>query len=90
MTNRFLGRKWHVKPRIFIMLLLLMVIVFTGVFVAFNLFINSYIRANVEEQLNGLVKNSSVPDDRPREHPPEAFYIPDLSGQQKKSDWGPR
>jgi two-component system sensor histidine kinase CssS len=83
MTNRFLGRKWHVKPRIFIMLLLLMVIVFTGVFVAFNLFINSYIRANVEEQLNGLVKNSSVPDDRPREHPPEAFYIPDLSGQQR-------
>lgn len=65
------------------MLLLLMAIVFTSVFVAFNLFINSYIRTNVEGQLDGLVKNVRMVDDKPRDKPPDAPYMPDLSGQQK-------
>lgn len=83
MANHFLGRKWHIKPRIFVMLLFLLAIVFTSVFVAFNLFISSYIRTNVQEQLDGLVKNFGMVDDRPREKPPGDPYMPDLSGQQK-------
>lgn len=83
MTNSFLGRKWNIKPRIFIMLLLLLAIVFTSVFVAFNLFINNYIRTNVQTQLDDLIKNFGVRDDKPREKPPNDFYMPDVSGQQK-------
>ena len=83
MTNYFLGRKWNVKPRIFMMLLLLMTLIFASIFVAFNLFINGYIRANVEEQLNGLVQNINVFDERPKDNPPDSPYIPDLSGQEK-------
>ncbi len=83
MANHFLGRRWHIKPRIFIMLLLLLAIVFTSVFVAFNLFISGYIRTNVQEQLDGLVKNFGMYEDKPRDKPPGDPYMPDLSGQQK-------
>ena len=64
------------------MLLLLLAIVFTGVFVAFNLFIHGYIRTNVEGQLDGLVKSVGMMNDRPRDRPPGDPYMPDLSGQQ--------
>ncbi len=83
MSNSFLGRKWHIKPRIFIMLLLLLLIVFASIFVAFNLFISGYIRTNVQEQLDGLVKNFGFYDDKPRDKPMGDPYIPDLSGQKK-------
>lgn len=66
------------------MLLLLLIIVFTSVFVALNLFIRSYIRTNVETQLDELVKNFGMHDDKPRDKPPAGgFYMPDISGQQK-------
>ena len=83
MTNIFLDRKWHIKPRIFVMLLILMAIVFTSVFVALNLFISNYIRTNVEAQLDELVRNFGMHDERPRDKPPDEFYMPDISGQQK-------
>ena len=83
MANYFLGRKWHVRSRIFIMLLLLMALVFTSIFVAFNLFIHNYIRTNVEEQLNTLVSDTEAFDDRPWDKPPMAPSVPDLSEQQR-------
>ncbi len=89
MADRFLGRKWHIRPRIFMMLLLLLAIVFISVFVAFNLFIRSYIRTNVQAQLDGLVQNFGVRDQRPPDKPPDDPYMPDLSGQQK-NPLGPR
>ncbi len=90
MSNHFLGRKWHIKPRIFIMLLFLLALVFTSVFVSFNLFINNYILSNVQTQLDGLVKNFGMYDDKPPDKPPGDFYMPDLSGQQKNriGAWG--
>ena len=65
------------------MLLILMAIVFTSVFVALNLFISNYIRTNVEAQLDELVRNFGMHDERPRDKPPDEFYMPDISGQQK-------
>ncbi len=82
MANHFLGRKWHIKPRIFMMLLLLLAIVFASVFVAFNLFIHGYIRTNVGGQLDELIKSTMMADERPGDKPPGGSYMPDLSGQK--------
>ncbi|NLC40487.1 MAG: cell wall metabolism sensor histidine kinase WalK [Clostridiaceae bacterium] len=60
-----------------------MAIIFASVFVAFNLFIKSYIRTNVEEQLNGLVQNIDKLDDRPKDEPPGLPHMPDLSDQKR-------
>ncbi len=72
------------------MLLLLLAIVFASVFIAFNLFINIYIRSSVEMQLDGLVKGFGMSPPGPAAPPegspagPEGgFQVPDLSGQQR-------
>ncbi len=83
MDNSFLGRKWHIRPRIFVMLLLLLIVIFISVFVACNLFINNYIRTNVQMQLDNLVKNNGMHDDKPRDKPPDSIYMPDISEQPK-------
>lgn len=76
--------KWHVKPRIFLMLLLLLAVVFSSVFVAFNLFVSNYIRSNVETQLNDLVKDFGIPNDAPPDKPKQdGIDLPDLTGQRK-------
>ncbi|WP_310602743.1 HAMP domain-containing sensor histidine kinase [Anaerosporobacter sp.] len=86
-TNKIIRIKWHIKPRIFIMLLLLMVIIFASVFLVFNLFINAYIDANVESQLNELTMHYRTTD---RESVPDEFsthdkdpFLPDVSQQSK-------
>jgi signal transduction histidine kinase len=83
MIDNILKGKWHIKPRVFAMLLLLLAVVFTSVFVAFNLFINSYIRNNVEIQLNGLVDNFGNSGLTQHGEPPNGFQAPNLSGQFK-------
>ncbi len=79
--------KWHIKPRIFIMLLLLMAAIFGSVFLVFNLFINSYIKANVESQLNELTQHYGEREGRqnPGNLPEEGNgpFLPDLSKQSK-------
>ncbi len=65
------------------MLLLMMTLVFTCIFIAFNLFIHNYIRTSVEEQLDGLVRNAGIMDGRPGGKPMDAPSIPDLSGQER-------
>lgn len=82
MANRFLGRTWHIKPRILMMLLLLMTLVFSSVFIAFNLFINGYIQTNVRAQLDELVDNFAFHEVKP-DKPPGDFMIPELPRQQK-------
>lgn len=84
MINKLLHRKWHIKPRVFFMLLLLLAIVFTSIFIAFNLFTSRYIRANVEMQLDDLTVNFGMLDDRHLGKPPDnGFQLPNLSEQQK-------
>lgn len=73
--------KWHIKPRIFIMLLLLLVAIFSAVFIAFNVFINNYINSTVKAQLSSLTTSFSQHDDELKEH--EQSKLPDISKQAK-------
>ncbi|MEL7608794.1 MAG: HAMP domain-containing sensor histidine kinase [Bacillota bacterium] len=87
------GRKWHIKPRIFAMLLALLFVVFASVFFAFNAFISGYIRSNVRAQLDDLVVNfgkfEEKPPDRGGQGGGYAFEngyeleLPDLNDRQK-------
>lgn len=70
MKYLFGKRKWHIKPRIFVMLLLLLAIVFVGVFLAFNIYVSNYIRASVEIQLDGLVNDFGRFNTKPPPEPP--------------------
>ncbi len=56
------------------MLLLLMAVIFGSVFLVFNLLINTYIKANVESQLNELTQHFGEKD---------GPFLPDLSKQSK-------
>lgn len=80
-------RKWHIYPRIFVMLIILMVFVFASIFIAFNLFIHNYIRTNVESQLNDLTSNYDMYNDKRYDwsDPGEDrnSELPDLSEQPK-------
>lgn len=65
------------------MLLAMLAVVFTSVFIAFHLFINGYIRSNVQVQLDELVKDYGTHDDKGREKPQGGSRVPILSGQKK-------
>jgi len=82
MNKHFLGRRWQLKPRIFIMLVLLLLVVFASAFVAFNLFINNYIRASVQNQLDNLVQTFGSPQGLQPGNGTDPF-LPDLSRQNK-------
>ncbi|MGF7143883.1 signal transduction histidine kinase [Anaerotaenia torta] len=82
MIKRLLHRKWHIKPRIFAMLLLLMTIVFSSIHIAFNLFTNQYIRSNVEIQLDDLTNNFGMKGGNHQNNPQDELRLPDLSGQR--------
>lgn len=72
------------KPRIFVMLLLMLAVVFGSVFLAFNLFISNYISGNAQAQLDDLVGNYGKHDDRRETRPPDDYYtLPDFTGQPK-------
>lgn len=78
-------KKWHIKPRVFCMLLSFLLVVFTCIFLAFNLFIQNYIRTNVEEQLTNLIDNFAQHNRKPESKPltntnPD---LPDISQQPK-------
>lgn len=51
MKNREAKRKWPIRQRMFIQLLTLMLVVFTSIFLSFNLFFENYIRSSVYLQL---------------------------------------
>lgn len=78
-----LKRKWHIKSRIFCMLILLMLLVFSGVFFAFNIFIQSYIRSNVESQLHGITSEYDMRDNKPDNPPNTNNNLPDISRAPK-------
>lgn len=82
MIDRFFRRKWRIKPRVFAMLVLLMTLVFTSVFFAFNIFTNQYIRSNVEAQLDDLTNNFGMNGRNHQSNPKEDLWLPDLSGQR--------
>ena len=48
--------KWHIKPRILLMLLAMVIVVFLFVIVGFNFFIQNFIHSNVKSQLDTVVK----------------------------------
>ncbi len=83
MKNKKMKRRWHIKPRIFAMLAIMLVIVFASIFIALNLFTRSYIRTNVQNQLDELVRSAGMYDDKPADKGPGGPYLPDLSGQPK-------
>ena len=83
MANKLPRRKWHIKPRIFAMLLLLMAIVFSSIYIAFNLFTSQYIRSNVEMQLDDLTNNFGMMGGNHPNNPPGELRLPDLSGQRR-------
>ncbi len=90
MTKSKFYQKWHIKPRVFVMLLLLLLVVFSSIFIAFNLFINGYIQRNVESQLTELVDNFGKIMERPPVSSTDNFPVPDLSTQprNKIGAWG--
>jgi len=77
------SRKWHIKPRILIMLLVLMTIIFVSVFCAFNLFIHMYIRSNVETQLYDLVQSSRIYNEKHQNESQDESFLPELNRQHK-------
>ena len=72
---------WHIKPRIFFMFLLLLVAIFSAVFIAFNVFINNYIGETVKSQLSALTSSFSQHDDELKKQ--EQSDLPDISSQAK-------
>ena len=72
---------WHIKPRIFVMLLLLLVAIFSAVFIAFNVFINNYIGETVKSQLSALTTSFSQHNDELKKQ--EQSDLPDISSQAK-------
>lgn len=83
MIKRLFRRKWHIKPRVFSMLILLLSVVFISIFISFNLFTYRYIRSNVEIQLDDLTNNfGKGGGDRPSNMQGDPF-LPDLSGQRE-------
>lgn len=65
------------------MLFAMLAVVFTSIFIAFNLFINSYILSNVHLQLDELVKDYGTHDEKGKEKPQGGSRVPNLSGQKK-------
>lgn len=82
MISKLSRRKWHVKTRIFVMLLVLLAIVFSSIFVAFNIFTARYIRSSVEMQLDDLTGDSGMVFIERQNLPPGEIRLPDLSGQR--------
>jgi len=74
MKNRSKHFRWRIRPRIFITVFVLLLAIFIAVLTAFNLFIRSYIKADVREQLINL---SAVYGDR------------DTSGNNKENESKP-
>lgn len=83
MLNKLFKRKWHIKPRIFIMLLLMLAIVLSSTFFVFNLFIRGYIRSSVEAQLDDLVGSFRSSDNKSSNILKEDYFLPDLTEQKK-------
>lgn len=82
--KNIINRKWRIKRRVFIMLLLMLAVVVASVFVSFNWFIKNYIRSNVETQLDDLVSGFGMHDMRPEDRPPQsALFLPDLTKQPR-------
>jgi len=65
------------------MLLLMMAMVFSSIYIAFNLFTNQYIRSNVEMQLDDLTNNFGMPGGNHQNNPQDELRLPDLSGQRR-------
>lgn len=65
------------------MLLLLLVVIFTGVFLAFNLFVQSFISSNVENQLEQLVDNFRMLEYKSHIISSNDINLPDITGQPK-------
>ena len=83
MYNKMKKRKWHIKPRIIVMLSLLLIIIFVTVFLAFNLFINNYIKFHAESQLNALITMIESHDDKNSKD--SHTKLPDVTNQPKNS-----
>lgn len=86
MIKKLSRRKWHIKPRVFSMLILLLSVVFASIFISFNLFTYRYIRSNVEMQLDDLTNNFGIGGGNHPNNPPNnmqgELFLPDLSGQR--------
>ena len=77
--------KINIKPRIFSMVSLLIIMIFLAVFLAFNIIINSYIKSNATSQLNDLILKFNQHEDKSM-----ADRYKDLSdsSNQKKNNIG--
>ena len=73
--------KWHIRPRVFVMFILLLLVIFLAVFIAFNVFISHYIDDAVKEQLLALTTSFAAHSDENKNH--EQSDIPDISAQDK-------
>ena len=73
--------KWHIRPRIFVMFILLLLVIFSAVFIAFNVFIKHYIDDAVKEQLLALTTSFATHSDEDKSQ--EQSDIPDISTQAK-------
>lgn len=80
---KLLRQKWHIKPRIFIMLIALMTMIFVSVFFAFNLFIHMYIWSSVKTQLYDLVQSSSKYNEKQQNKPQDEIFLPELNRHHK-------
>jgi signal transduction histidine kinase len=67
--------KWHIRPRIFLTIFVLLILVFAAVLTAFNVFIRSYIKADASKQLVNLAAVYAAGDtsgnDKNGEHNPK-------------------
>ncbi len=71
------------------MLLVLLLVVFSSVFIAFNVFINNYIYSNVKEQLDDVVQSYVQFKDRNWDKPPNEFLPPPNPGDKKSKIGAP-
>lgn len=65
------------------MLAIMLTVVFACVFLAFNIFVGSYINTNVEQQLGTLVQEFGYRDHGPGGKPRDDSSLPDLTNQPK-------
>lgn len=57
-------KKWHLKPRVFKMLFVLMIVVFGSVFLVFHFYFRYYIQLRISTQLDQVVKVIEVMDEQ--------------------------
>lgn len=78
-------RKWHIRPRVSLMLIALLLVIFASVFVAFNMYIQGYIETTVRAQLSDITdyfrhQPGGAPEDK---HLPPEDELPDITWQPK-------